>query len=75
MPIICIGYTEARAGAVRSALLQEVALLAPTAAVYVTLLDPRVADAHEATFSSPIGYWKGAAELEDVVSGVVPERR
>ena len=72
MQDICIRYTGPRAGVVRSALLQ---VLAPTAAVYVTLLDPRFADAHEATLSWPIGDWRDAAELEDVVSGVVPERR
>ena len=49
-------------------------LLAPTAALYLQLLDPRLADARGATFSLPIGDWNYAAELEDVVSGVVPER-
>ena len=68
MQYICIRYTEPRAGVVRSALLEE------TADVYVTLLDPRFADAHEATLSSPIGDWKEAAGLEEVLSGVVLER-
>ena len=88
MQDICIRYTEPRAGVARSALLQEVALytllllwrlalelLDPTAAVCVTLGYPCFADANEAAFDSPIGIWKDAAELEDVVSGVVPERR
>ena len=79
--------TETRAGLVRSALLKEVLLymsllfwrlavelMAATAAPYVQLLDRRLADARKATFSWPIGDWNYAAEIEDVVSGVVPER-
>ena len=49
-------------------------LLAPNRALREDLLEPRLADAHETTFSSPVGDWKDAGGLEDVLSGVVPER-
>ena len=88
MRIICIRHTEARAGLVRSALFQEsyvayhVALLATCHRAagpkllpfYVQLVDPRLADARATTFALEIGDWTCAAELEDVGSGVVPER-
>ncbi len=64
---ICIRYTEARAGVLRSALLEEfpfdlvplltaiaLNLLAPTRGLPEELLEPRLADAHEATFASQI---------------------
>ena len=49
-------------------------LLAPTGALYLQLVDPRLKGAREATLSLPTGDWNYAAELEDVVSCVVPER-
>ena len=79
---------EARAGEVRSALREELLpdrvplllalafkLLAPTAALHEELCYERFADADEAALSGPIGDWQGAAVLEDIESGVVPQLR
>ena len=79
-------HTEAPAGGLRPALLEEplpdlgtlllalaLQLLAPARAPHEELLEPHRADGRKAALSRPIGDGHDAALLEDVVSGVMPK--